>query len=287
MTLLFISSNSTHAEGLCTSQYEPVCAWSESGNSERAPGTYTYGNSCEAWKDGAIVRYEWECKTPEGEVCPVASPPYCEGNWHIITGYTQVGNCEIPTFECNKEPIMCTKEYVPVCGQPPMPECSTGMVCAQVMPDIKTYGNSCELNTAGAELLYEWECTTKIEMCPMYSLAIPEPGCYYEYIKDKNDCEIPKLVCEKDEWWEISERLKAKIDTRIESFEQKLNERSSDIDIKKEHVEKIIEKFEIVKWNTNNARLQLLIRYIIFKLEALKDTYSEDSDIDDILDFLE
>ena len=50
--------------------------------------------------------------------------------------------------------IACTMEYVPVCGQPPMPKCQDGMMCAQVMPAPQTYGNSCMMKAAGATLLY-------------------------------------------------------------------------------------------------------------------------------------
>ena len=54
--------------------------------------------------------------------------------------------------------IACTREYAPVCAQPPMPKCSTDLGCPQVMPDLKTYGNSCMARAAGAEIISRGEC---------------------------------------------------------------------------------------------------------------------------------
>lgn len=54
--------------------------------------------------------------------------------------------------------IYCPAVYRPVCGQPPMPVCPEGHSCIQVMPEVRTYSNSCELSREGAELLYEGEC---------------------------------------------------------------------------------------------------------------------------------
>jgi hypothetical protein len=47
-----------------------------------------------------------------------------------------------------------------VCGQPPMPNCADGMVCAMVMPEPVTYQNDCALVAARASYLQDGECPT-------------------------------------------------------------------------------------------------------------------------------
>lgn len=66
---------------------------------------------------------------------------------------------------------VCTMEYAPVCGQPPMPPCPDGMMCAQVMPQPQTYGNDCMRRADGAQFLYTGECTD----------PNPQPTCSKEY----------------------------------------------------------------------------------------------------------
>lgn len=56
----------------------------------------------------------------------------------------------------------CTMEYMPICGQPPMPSCPSGMACAQVMPQPVTYGNDCMRRASQADLLYSGECQAVI-----------------------------------------------------------------------------------------------------------------------------
>jgi len=53
--------------------------------------------------------------------------------------------------------VACTKEYVPVCGQPQF-YCPPGAICAQMMPIQQTYGNICMLNAAGATLVHYGAC---------------------------------------------------------------------------------------------------------------------------------
>lgn len=58
------------------------------------------------------------------------------------------------------ETVMCTMEYSPVCGQPPMASCPSGMSCAQVMPAPKVYSNKCVMRADGATLVNEGLCRT-------------------------------------------------------------------------------------------------------------------------------
>lgn len=96
---------------------------------------------------------------------------------------------------------VCTQEWAPVCGQPPMSQCWDSEFCIQMMPAPKTYGNKCHMYAEGAEFLYEGECTDNVPIdpiCPLYDIEPnPPEGCYYEWIKDENGCKKPVLKCNK------------------------------------------------------------------------------------------
>lgn len=117
------------------------------------------------WCDYEFYKDRNGCEIPklvcDPSVCPVAWAPYCE-YWFKTLGTKNVNWCEFPEFECNDEPKICTKEYMPVCGQPKW-NCNdiwTATVCTQVYNLPKTYGNKCEMEAAGASFLYSWECRT-------------------------------------------------------------------------------------------------------------------------------
>ena len=59
----------------------------------------------------------------------------------------------------SSEPVACTSEYAPVCGQLPSvcPDTS-GVSCPQVMPTPKTYPNTCAMKKDGAMPLYRGVC---------------------------------------------------------------------------------------------------------------------------------
>ena len=68
----------------------------------------------------------------------------------------------------------CTKEYKPVCGQPPW-VCPAGHFCAMMMPAPKTYSNACFMKVAGATLVYEGACrTTDIVACTADAKQCPD-----------------------------------------------------------------------------------------------------------------
>ncbi len=78
---------------------------------------------------------------------------------YIVLGVI-VFSCALPythatTVTSDRDMIMCTMEYDPVCGQPTTPNCLTGRSCSQVMSTPKTYGNSCMMYADGATFLYK------------------------------------------------------------------------------------------------------------------------------------
>ncbi len=70
------------------------------------------------------------------------------------------------SFVTRKGPTVCTKEYVPVCGQK-IVQC----IKAPCLPIKQTYWNKCELKNAGAEFLYEWKCETTPTKADVYTVA--------------------------------------------------------------------------------------------------------------------
>jgi peptidoglycan hydrolase-like protein with peptidoglycan-binding domain len=70
------------------------------------------------------------------------------GNNAKSTSNVQVGNNTV-----------CTMDYTPVCGQPPEPACRFMYpACLLPTPAPKTYSNTCVLNSAGANYLYNGVC---------------------------------------------------------------------------------------------------------------------------------
>jgi hypothetical protein len=56
-----------------------------------------------------------------------------------------------------KQPRACTREYMPVCGQPKY-FCPVGAACSIFAPPAKTYSNLCEMKVAEATLVYKGAC---------------------------------------------------------------------------------------------------------------------------------
>lgn len=102
---------------MCTMQYEPVCGEVavQCVTAPCEPVKQTFGNSCVlgATKNATYL-YDGECKA-----------------------------------EDMNEPIACTKEYMPMCGE--------------IAGKQQTYGNMCMLRAAKAQILYAWECKVWLE----------------------------------------------------------------------------------------------------------------------------
>ncbi|GAB0174151.1 MAG: hypothetical protein HHAS10_00300 [Candidatus Altimarinota bacterium] len=69
-----------------------------------------------------------------------------------------LGLFAFPVFASASDIVVCTMEYAPVCGQPPMPLCPTGMACIQSFPAPKTYSNTCMMKADNAALIHTGEC---------------------------------------------------------------------------------------------------------------------------------
>lgn len=143
---------------ICTMEYAPVCG--EINGKEN-----TYGNACGLKCAGAIFLHEGGCeenvvKKKEVSVNPIV----CTMDAKQCSDGSYVGregpDCKFKACpqEKKKDLCACTKIYKPVCAQPPMPKCEGGMMCAQVMPDSKTYSNECVMKCASALFLYEGGC---------------------------------------------------------------------------------------------------------------------------------
>ena len=70
--------------------------------------------------------------------------------------------------------ISCTAEYAPMCGQPPEPACRRATpACMLPTPGPRTYSNQCELQKAGATLLYQGSCQDSIVACTADAMMCP------------------------------------------------------------------------------------------------------------------
>ncbi len=151
---------------------------------------------------GYTLSYEGACKTTE-PVCPVYDPAKpkegCYYEW-----IKDENGCKKPKLVCKEQPTCpvykmaepkegCTYEYVKDengCKKPKL-VCMDDLVC-------KNGGTKSEGWYTPEGKLYKYaDCSKDEPVCPVYDMAAPAEGCYYEYVKDDNGCKKPKLVCKE------------------------------------------------------------------------------------------
>lgn len=134
---LFVRGFWQAADVACTMEYAPVCGQPPMppcpegmACAQVMPAPVTYGNACAMEAAWAELLYTGEC-----------APTVIEEN-----------------------PIACTKEYAPVCGQVNI-QCIT----TPCDPIQNTYGNRCMMEADWAEFLYTGECVqVDLQTCSSY-----------------------------------------------------------------------------------------------------------------------
>ena len=275
---------------ICTKEYMPVCGQvkqncSTTWNTWNCTQSYslptTYGNKCEMEAAGATLLYDWKCS--DSKICPIVSPPYCEYGFETLDSKT-VNWCEIPQFKCNDWPKICTNEYMPVCGQVKQ-NCSTTWNtwnCTQSYSLPTTYGNKCEMEAAGATLLYDWKCSDT-NMCPELSPpANIETGCNFVIVKNYGVCDTAKIVCESDI---LSFQLKKRSDQVLKTFEKRLKKLNITQEQRLEIIDKVILKLEKISWPNKTKTVNALVKYLVKSLTTLR--IELEDDVDSVFDILQ
>ena len=79
------------------------------------------------------------------------------------------------TVSVGEDPVACTFESRPVCGQPPEPACRHSIpACMMATPGPQTYSNRCIMNAAGATFLYEGVCRHYPVACTADAMLCPD-----------------------------------------------------------------------------------------------------------------
>lgn len=193
------------SEWICTMDYTPVCAKVEVQciKAPCEPVYQTFWNKC-AMENNKLAKfqYDWECSNDNKVWMANPASVYCEKNWWKLD--LESWNCTFENWkvcnewdffrwDCKKEKTIepnkaCTREYMPVCWQPKMPECPKGMMCMQVMPSVQTYSNKCVMESFWAEFVSNWSCESKVQEEPKICTMDYNPVCWSDGITYWNKC---------------------------------------------------------------------------------------------------
>lgn len=178
---------------MCTMEYAPVC--------------WEVQTQCLFWECDKIYQTFWNmCWLKQNKNAKFLYEGQCSDEWAIVPK------------ENNTTPTKaCTREYMPVCGQPKMPECPEGMMCAQVMPAPQTYSNKCVMESLWAEFISEWTCEAKIEDEPMMCTMDYTPVCGKNWVTYWNKCMAWKQ--EISYTWEcVSQKNQEKLTNQLDKI---------------------------------------------------------------------
>lgn len=102
-------------------------------------------------------------------------------SWDKLTITTEDNNIFVFTKQKASDPVMCTMEYAPVCG-----EVEVQCIQAPCPPIKQTFGNSCMAGAAGAKNITQGECS------PIVGWDTDEHGCKgsagYTWNADSKEC---------------------------------------------------------------------------------------------------
>lgn len=159
-------------------------------NNKQASGTLSFDQSKMYSKfcNNVSQSYTYTNNTITSDGIALSTMMYCEGlpmileyNFDISTGWTQTllsgdqltitttdKNTFIFTKQNTSDPVMCTMEYAPVCG-----EVEVQCIQAPCPPIKQTFGNSCMAGAAGAKNITQGECSS----LPVVGWDTDEHGC--------------------------------------------------------------------------------------------------------------